>query len=253
MGEKLCQYNIMPPFKTLNEVGRLRAKNHSWRRALIFLDLIFFSPPKPKSHKIWSSKKIVNQIFKNISRLRAAEFPPAKVRNRYWWKMHLVCSTYQKARRHGVYTAHRCELFDCASSATSAHVNTPSEYIGVSPAIAGQNIDIKYELSFFFRTSFRNFFYFLKLATKTSCKLTLGDGCFLHHKVVSRELSSSATNNTCVNCSTQKSTVFVRELGWTMPNEMFSELQQHGHIVKFNVRYSWPGPGFEILVSDCLN
>lgn len=92
--------------------------------------------------------------------------------------MHLVCSTYQKARRHGVYTAHRCELFDCASSATSAHVNTPSEYIGVSPAIAGQNIDIKYELSFFFRTSFRNFFYFLKLATKTSCKLTLGGRLF---------------------------------------------------------------------------
>lgn len=144
MGEKLCQYNIMPPFKTLNEVGRLRAKNHSWRRALIFLDLIFFLSAQAKITQNLEFEKIVNQIFKNISRLRAAEFPLAKVRNRYWWKTHLVCSTNQKARRHGVYTAHKFELFDSASSATSAHVNTPSEYIDVSR----------------FRTSFRNFFIF---------------------------------------------------------------------------------------------
>lgn len=94
MGEKLCQYNIMPPFKTLNEVGRLRAKNHSWRRALIFLDLIFSLRPSQNHTKFGVRKKSSTKYLKIF---RVYELPSSRLQKleidiggkRIWFVRHI--------------------------------------------------------------------------------------------------------------------------------------------------------------------
>jgi len=75
-GWKALSIQYYAPFKTLNEVGRLRAKNHSWRIALIFLDLIFSLRPS-QNHKKFGVR--IKSSTKYLKIFRVNELPSSRL------------------------------------------------------------------------------------------------------------------------------------------------------------------------------